>query len=189
MLGGSSAWRQTATVLAGLVGRVGLVVLVTPLPGCPKPVASDRSRATVPAKYSPFEVVIDGDLPYDVISFKDVGLGLDHAEQAFAYEAIAESLSLEIPAVLAVQARSRFVPGRAHPSRHQSCEARHVYVDLWRPGGHGWGYSLWSGCGEDANFALQELPKADGSQVDELARAIAASLAHATRTACFAKHC
>ena len=166
-----------------------LVGLGTALLGCRPSAAPGPERAETPAQYSPFEVVVDGNVPYDVISFKDVGLGLTRTEQAFAYEAIADSLSLEISAVLAVRARSSFVPARAHPSFHQSCEARRVYVDLWRPGGRGWGYSLWSGCREDDNFALQELPKADASQVEELTRSIAASLAHATHASCFAKHC
>ncbi|MCG8555492.1 MAG: hypothetical protein MJD61_09435 [Proteobacteria bacterium] len=132
-----------------------------------------------------------GNLPYDVISFKDVGLELQSSEQQLVYETIAESLSLELPAAHGgkVVAQARFSPALDKHADHLDCEGRHVYVDMWRPGGRGWGYSLWSGCSEASNFAWEELPRSDASRIEQLTRPIATSLEQATRTACFTRHC
>lgn len=153
---------------------------------------ADRPSETTaprPVHYSPFVVDVPGAGHYDVISFKDVGMSLPDDERHATYEALAES----VRHALGEHAGTRHDEGAADPSQHLSCEGRHVYVDLWHQASSDtWGYSLWSGCGEDDRFALEtvERPRADRlAELAPLARSIAASLQRAHETSCFQRRC
>ncbi len=147
--------------------------------------------------YSPFVLHMsrpDG-LPFGAISFKDVGMSIPEQERVLAYETLAESLSLELQRRMDdVAVEVRHTVEILDPAAHLSCEGRHIYVDLWKAG-EGWGYSLWSGCGEDDEFAHEEVEPTrvavagTAESFEPLTRDIVASLVDATRTGCFTKHC
>ena len=71
-------------------------------------------------------------------------------------------------------------------------EGRHVYVDVWHPlASSEWGYSLWSGCGEESEFGRGSVTGehdavAASHPVGDL---IANQLRTAIDTGCFRKHC
>jgi hypothetical protein len=168
-----------------------------PLTGVTDDVAAEGSdEAAHGPSYSPFVVhMSQPGLPFGEISFKDVGMSLPEEERVVAYETLAESLSLEL------QRRMNDISVEVHhtveildPAAHLACEGQHIYVDLWKAG-EGWGYSLWSGCGEEDEFAHEEVePTAvaiagTAESFEPLTREIVASLVDATRTGCFTKHC
>lgn len=149
------------------------------------------------ASYSPFVLHMSrpAGLPFVEISFKDVGMSLPEEERVIAYETLAESMSLEL------QRRMSDVSVEVHhtveildPAAHLACEGEHIYIDLWKAG-EGWGYSLWSGCGEEDEFAHEEVAPSrvatagSAESFAPLTREIVASLVDATRTGCFTKHC
>ncbi len=146
--------------------------------------------------YSPFVVHTDHvTLPFHMISFKDVGMSLPEGESIVAYETLAEALSLDLQRELAdISTEVRHQVEITDPNAHLACEGEHIYVDLWRAG-RGWGYSLWSGCGEDDEFAHREVawtaPLAEGihQSIQPLSRDIATQLVAASRTGCFTRHC
>ncbi|MEM9195721.1 MAG: hypothetical protein AAGF12_41525 [Myxococcota bacterium] len=151
------------------------------------------ARTETPPEYSPFVVAVrGGELPFDHISFKDVGMSLPDQDRSFVYEAIAESLRHELMS-RDVPADVEFSAQAADPTYHRSCQGQRIYVDLW----HGasspnWGYSLWSGCGSEDEFAWHELthPSEDAATAAEpIAREIARSLDNAIETGCFRKRC
>jgi hypothetical protein len=164
-----------------------------------RPLGRLQADAPEPAGplYSPWVLEVEGDdASFEEISFKDVGLSSPVEERERVYEAIAMSLAEEIrgDAGLALTSRVRYSEAMSDPSNHLSCAARHVYVDLWqssRP--DRWGYSLWSGCGEDDQFAWREVERPRGEDDDaaiaSLTRSIAGSLREAVRTGCFTRHC
>jgi len=136
--------------------------------------------------YSPFVVRLD-DTPFSVISFKDVGMSLASDEQQHVYETIAEGLALELGSQM------HHDPHSADPANHVACEGEHVYVDMWQSGS-GWGYSLWSGCGEDDQFAHREIsvpnePDDRLASIDSLTTDIARELRRAVAENCFNRHC
>ena len=137
--------------------------------------------------YSPFVVQLDDETPFSVISFKDVGMSLSDDEQQHVYETIAEGLALELGSQM------QHDPHSANPANHLACEGEHVYVDMWQSGS-GWGYSLWSGCGEDDEFAHREIeveiePDNRVASIQTLTDDIAAELRRAVRENCFTRHC
>lgn len=152
-----------------------IVPELAPAPETPDPV------------YSPFVVQMSTDTPFSVISFKDVGMSLESDEQQQIYETIAEGLAMELGSQM------QHDPHSANPDNHLSCEGEHVYVDLWQSGS-GWGYSLWSGCGEDDQFAHREVEvsiEADNriASIQSLTDDIASELRRAVRENCFTRHC
>ncbi|HJL17769.1 MAG TPA: hypothetical protein RMH99_19040 [Sandaracinaceae bacterium LLY-WYZ-13_1] len=164
--------------------------------------APGPAPAPIPAPggplYSPWVLELEGDAegPFTEISFKDVGLSRrPDADRERVYEAIAMSLAQQIDAdaELALESRVRYSEAMSDPSNHRSCAPRHVYVDLWEGRAPArWGYSLWSGCGEDDQFAWREVrrPPGDGSEaIASLTRSIAGSLREAVRTGCFTRAC
>jgi hypothetical protein len=133
---------------------------------CPHHTAPAAEVAAEPS-YSPFVVDVDSAshdaVPFHLISFKDVGMSLpDDATRQVAYESLAEALSLELADLSGdpgapTSSSVRHDHGLTHPSAHLACEGGHIYVDVWRSGEGGpYGYSLWSGCGEDDRFAYNE---------------------------------
>lgn len=159
-----------------------------------RPAKPEASASTDP-HYSPFVVEVEGPVPFHQITFKDVGMSLPADDRALTYETIAESLSQRLSggAALTVDSHVRFSAAVADPNNHVSCHGKHVYVDMWHsPPSQRWGYSLWSGCGEDDQFAWRELPSGPGHPadvVDPLTDAIASSLEHAVSTGCFQRDC
>ena len=146
--------------------------------------------------YSPFVIHTHHDaLPFALISFKDVGMSLPETERIVAYEALAEALSMDLRRELTdLSSEVRHTVEILDPAAHVACEGEHIYVDLWKAGG-GWGYSLWSGCGEDDEFAHREVASAAVGAEDmtrslqPLSRDIAEQLMAASRSGCFTRHC
>jgi len=160
-----------------------VAVLITACQSVPEPTPAPPPEPL----YSPFVVQVASS-PFDVISFKDVGMSLPEEDRALTYESLAEGVALELS-----DERSSLVSydeRAASPDAHLACEGRHIYVDLWS-NDERLGYSLWSGCGEDDRFALEELtrPGTPERDVDELSRAIASSLDRAVATGCFTRRC
>ena len=163
--------------------------------GCevPRPVQSARAY-----HYSPFVVQVpESRMSFKTITFKDVGLHRDATDPSDRMlEAIAESLSHELQesAELAVtHSRVEYHGELSDPAHHMSCEANHLYVDLWN-GRDQWGYSLWSGCGEGDNFAWRQVAIPTNvtwlvDRVMPLADDIAHSLTLAHERKCFRRHC
>ena len=166
--------------------------------------AAEVTAAPSEPSYSPFVVDVDSPspaaLPFHLISFKDVGMSLpDDAARQMAYESLAEALSLELAELsqelgASMSGSVRHDHGLTEPTAHLACEGRHIYVDVWRSGDAGpYGYSLWSGCGEDDRFAYNErvVASAEGtpSAMDPLAQEIAESLEDALRRRCFQRTC
>lgn len=146
--------------------------------------------------YSPWVITVRGEnLPFDEISFKDVGMSsLAPSHRAEIYEAIARSLADELEAHEALSASVRHSEAAARPEHHLHCAPRHVYVDLWQgrqP--ERWGYSLWSGCTDELRFAWREVPRPAGlderAMSEEVARSIEAAIHEALRTRCFRRSC
>ncbi|RLB51443.1 MAG: hypothetical protein DRJ42_16805 [Deltaproteobacteria bacterium] len=164
----------------------------------PAPAPAAEATEAVPGsgpRYSPFVVEVTGtDLPFEHITFKDVGISVAPDDQEFIYETIAQSLSAALGADqgMSLEARVLYSEDAADPAHHRACAARHVYVDVWHSAESlKWGYSLWSGCGEDDQFAWREFAATspDPASVDPLTRDIAAHLGRALATGCFTRNC
>lgn len=183
-----------------------LVVAVASLMGCQRAESREVPQKTVTVgqdqkpsthTYSPFvvEVASASELPFDRMSFKDVGMSLGEEAQAFAYESLAESVSEALRMSVAAEALMssvQYSEAITDPANHRACGSRHIYVDVWG-NAKKWGYSLWSGCGEQDQFAWQELPRPEDddmlSAVQPLATEIARSIGKAVETGCFQKAC
>lgn len=146
-------------------------------------------------QYSPFVIEVTGaNLPFEHITFKDVGMSVAPENQAFVYETIAQSLSAALgdDQRMSLEARVLYSEEAADPAHHRACAGRHVYVDLWHSAeSPKWGYSLWSGCGEDDQFAWREFATVspDPASVEPLTRDIVAHLGRALETGCFTRNC
>ncbi len=155
--------------------------------------AAPVEDANTPSPYSPFVVQLTGG-QVENISFKDVGLSFGD-EASAVYEAMANALASEIVAESALPwtAQMTYEPAVMDPANHVFCGDRHVYVDLWRSESpERWGYSLWSGCGEESQFAWEEVTTADAAwmnNVTPVAQAITADLSDAHETGCFVRTC
>lgn len=147
--------------------------------------------------YSPFVVSLAGTHHFKQVSFKDVGLKrLAPVPNDPLLEVIAESLAIHLSeSQLNVQAEVSYDASILDPLNHVACGGDHLYVDVWRAGEDRLGYSLWSGCGDNDNFAWKEVsahfvePKDLASLVDPLTVSITESLAKATQKSCFQKSC
>jgi hypothetical protein len=165
------------------------LALVACAPGAPSAPVVPQAAGDAPSDgplYSPFVVEVEAS-PFDVISFKDVGMSLPAPDRSLAYESLAEGLALELRER---QSRVRYEEDIRDPANHVACAGRHIYVDLWS-NAERLGYSLWSGCGEDDRFDWRELERQPTieADVDELSRAIATSLDTAIETGCFTRRC
>ncbi|MEL6179101.1 MAG: hypothetical protein AAFS10_09110 [Myxococcota bacterium] len=144
-------------------------------------------------RYSPFTLKVSSG-PFEVVSFKDVGL-MSHepVESDPLLETIAESLSHKLTAQ-GQGSQVNYSAAIMDPTNHCACESSHLYVDLWRTQASGWGYSLWSGCGEEDQFAWREVVGVPArvdliEQVEPLTQSILDDLSRATRRGCFRRSC
>ena len=149
-------------------------------------------------RYSPFVVKVSGESsPFETITFKDVGIAdVSNNRSIELYELVAESLRYELDSDPERNLSSQvfYDEAAADPANHHACAGKHIYVDIWRtPGSERWGYSLWSGCGEEDNFAWREVsvsPElAESDSVDQLTAQIGRDLREAISTGCFTKAC
>ncbi len=140
----------------------------------------------------------NSDPPFNVISFKDVGIADSGENSELLYETLAESLALEMsiePAKLYSEVVHEHAAPKDEEQKPGSCGQRHIYVDVWSTDApRQWGYSLWSGCSEADQFAWQELPrpKVEAASIEDLkplAEDIARALKDAARTGCFQREC
>ncbi|MFK7984561.1 MAG: hypothetical protein AB8I08_00895 [Sandaracinaceae bacterium] len=177
---------------------------VAHLPGAASPIEANTRRAAVDPgpHYSPWVVTLESrdpahGGPFDEISFKDVGLSsFAPEERPETFEAIAQSLASQLggDTALPLQSEATYSEAMSRPENHLSCAPRHVYVDLWEAEDPArWGYSLWSGCGEDDRFAWEELSRTSdphgGEAIARLTRHIAGSLREAMQSGCFSRRC
>lgn len=178
-----------ATAVAGLGAGVILGRAPQATPEVAAPIAAEAAVHAAPGPhYSPFVVQMSHpELPFHQISFKDVGMSVAPKERAFMYETIAQSLAVALAEhpQQPMSSEVLFSSEAADPNSHLACGSAHIYVDLWQPSAERYGYSLWSGCGEDDQFRWQEV---DGS-VEPLAHDIAEALRRAVQSNCFTRHC
>ena len=160
------------------------------------PLGSDTSqRNMVPkpnADYSPFVLRLSGHTTFSTISFKNVTTGVSASQVDF--ELMAESLAMALrqshPHILVEVV---YAPEFLNPTNHLFCAERHLYVDFWGlQTGQVWGYSLWSGCGEDDRFAWRQF---DGYfrnialQIERITLDMGRSLKRADERACYQRAC
>jgi hypothetical protein len=158
----------------------------------------EAKKAKLTHRYSPFVLNVPQGSVFKKISFKDVGFKLqdEDGEALLVYEVIAEALADELKQAqkLRLEAQVSYDEGNLDPNNHVFCGSDQLYVDLWRSSSPArWGYSLWSGCGDNDNFAWRELkteviddPVED---VRPLTRDIVQTLATATERGCYQKVC
>lgn len=148
--------------------------------------------------YSPFVLRITSHRIFRTVSFKDVGSHLGHKDANVVYEALADALALEVNTIpeLSMVSNVAYDASNLDPSNHLSCGADKIYVDFWRAKSpERWGYSLWSGCGEDDNFAWKEIAYTPSKKKDlikdlkPLAQGIVSSLKDAHTNSCYQKMC
>lgn len=172
-------WSVEETSPTAAVERVELA------PPAPGPMSS---------RYSPFAIRLSGHTWFDVVTFKDVSQKRSDPELQID-EQIAEAVSLALrgthPSVMTEVIHE---PRLTKAESHVFCDQRHLYVDYWQTGVPGrWGYSLWSGCGEDDRFAWQEVAgqaASDlGQQIDLVTQQISETLAAADAKACHQREC
>jgi hypothetical protein len=190
--GGAKPVVQAPVVAVAAAGVMAPKTLV----GVPAGVVAEAPKY----RYSPFVLKVGQGSVFKKISFKDVGYKLkeeeDEARQV--YELIAESLAQELAseARLGLAAEVAYDEAILDPNNHVACGSEHLYVDMWHSQTpERWGYSLWSGCGEDDNFAWREI-KVEGGEagdplelVKPLTRGIVESLATASTKGCYQKSC
>ncbi|TXD32319.1 hypothetical protein FRC96_18060 [Lujinxingia vulgaris] len=151
--------------------------------------------------YSPYYLTLTGgDFVFRTVTFQDVGMKQPEpgpmAPEVF--EAIAHSLAEKFTEHEKLSFSSQvFVDrGLEDPNNHLFCESEHLYVALWR--GYSpdrWGYSLWSGCAEEHQFAWEEVLDPVGvdkdllGSVEYLTESIAESVSKASESKCFLANC
>lgn len=201
--------KQTSLIL--------LAVVFGGLVGCQAPknpaLAGANNAATPPAEaaaveedkgakkgfhYSPFVLKVKSrSSVFQKISFKDVGIqGVDDTNREGVYETIAESLSMSLNEnmSLAMPASVVYDQEITDPANHLACGSDHLYVDVWQSDNPPrWGYSLWSGCGDDDNFVWKEISReksrASTEQVKPLTDSIISELEKAKSRGCYQKTC
>ncbi len=162
-------------------------------PAPPEGPAPEEAEGPV---YSPFVVTVDGAAPYRSITFKQVGSLVSDVDRAVLFEALAESLVLELQGEThEFVSHMSYDPSVAQPGAHLACGAAQIYVDFWERSGAepGFGFSLWSGCSEDDRFALEDVEAGSEGEItawiEPLSRGIAAALRRAGSTGCYQRSC
>lgn len=168
-----------------------------PIGEASEPVLSRPGTSTLPRpthRYSPFAIRLDGHDAFDVVTFKDVSQTLPdpalHVDELMA-EAFAIALRNSHPGLLTEVVHE---PKLLDPGSHVFCDQRHLYVDFWQSGAPSrWGYSLWSGCGEEDRFAWQEIDAPGAAelavQVERVVDAISRRLQLADGAGCHRRDC
>ena len=144
------------------------------------------------ADHSPFVLRINGHPTFSTISFKNVTSKTSASQTDF--ELMAESLALTLrrshPHLLVEVV---YAPEFLNPTNHLFCAERHLYVDFWGlKKGHVWGYSLWSGCGEDDRFAWRQFDDhvVDiALQIERIAYDMGQSIKRADQRGCYRRMC
>lgn len=150
--------------------------------------------------YSPFVITVDGDVVFKTVTFTDVGISQPDPGRVddTLLETIAESLARHLSRsdTLGYATRVYHDAALADPDNHLFCEESHLYVALWK--GYApdrWGYSLWSGCNEEHQFAWKEveIPESAANDMIEsvkpLSVSVVESLEKATKEGCFLSEC
>lgn len=162
-----------------------------------EPAAAEKKPQFKPV-YSPFVLDIKDKNVFRRISFKDVGAKLDQKHATMLYESLAEALRVELSSdpTLSMRAEVSFDKAITDPKNHLACGSDHLYIDFWRSQNpQRWGYSLWSGCGEDDNFAWKEFvytvekPGVPVEEIAPLAKNIVSSIKEASAKGCYQKAC
>ncbi|MEM1024846.1 MAG: hypothetical protein AAGD10_03105 [Myxococcota bacterium] len=178
------------------MGRTLIVLFALVGSSCRSPSPSDASppeaAAGVPL-YSPFVVEVQTEAPFNRVSFKQVGSFRGEDDRSEIFEAMAESLAYELSKHGATS-HATFTPEVADPTHHLACGSSHIYVDFWESEDAVFGFSLWSGCGEESRFAHEvelSLPTDRDliEKLEPLARRIASRLIEARDTDCFNASC
>lgn len=160
--------------------------------------SNEQEKTDSTPHYSSFGVSLRQGERFDLISFKDVGLGRENPSPTGPLlETVAQSLSYEMRVNGDLQLRPRVFVDEdlADPSEHTYCEANRLYIDLWRSEQPSkWGYSLWSGCSESQQFAWEEVPVPESTdemteRVEPLTEEIVHSIAVADQKDCFQRAC
>lgn len=160
--------------------------------------ATEAPPAAERSPYSPYAVHLADHDRFHLVTFKDVGMNLFSPDRAMLYEALAQSVALQMSVLPGPEWRAELIhdASYADPANHLSCESEHIYVDVWTgEDPDRWGYSLWSGCGEDDQFAWEELndpldARAPAHEsVEGLARRIVEQLSEADESGCFTRNC
>jgi len=151
--------------------------------------------------YSPYYLTLKGgDYVFRTVTFQDVGMKQPEPGEMApeVLQTIADSLAKKFSEHEGLSLASEVLYDKAleDPNNHLFCESEHLYVALWR--GYSpdrWGYSLWSGCAEEHQFAWEEvldpvgLDKDVVGSVEYLTASIAESLSQATEAKCFFESC
>jgi len=159
----------------------------------PKTSSSPAPDAAEVPLYSPFVVEVQADAPFTRISFKQVGSFRGADDRTEVFETMAESLAWALSKEGATS-HAAFSPEVADPKHHLACGTQQIYVDFWENEDAVFGFSLWSGCGEESRFAHEvelSLPN-DGDligKLEPLARRIATRLIEARDSDCFDARC
>ena len=151
-----------------------------------------QAQSAQSTDYSPFVLRLNGHPAFSTVSFKNV-TSKTSASQA-DFELMAESLALSLrrsnPNLLVEVV---YAPEFLNPTNHLFCAERHLYVDFWGlKKNHVWGYSLWSGCGEDDRFAWRQLENqvADiAIQIERIAHDMGQSIKRADERGCYRRMC
>ncbi len=208
MMDGMKHWAARVAMIGGLA------VVGTGLWGCDGESASDEEVAVADSAgeaqgqedeakefYSPYIIEGEGELPFEKISFTDVGIEQPVAEEpsSMLLETIAEALNYGLMGHDEVEFMGSvaYDEGQLDEANHKTCDADHLYIAIWR--GYDperWGYSLWSGCHEKQKFAWEEFDDPlDGDRsdvvawVEPLADHIANRVVEAYDTECFVADC
>ncbi|RDV38365.1 hypothetical protein DV096_05960 [Bradymonadaceae bacterium TMQ3] len=172
-------------------------------PGQEEAVGAATSGDVVERKhyYSPHYLTLTGgDFVFRTVTFQDVGMKQPEPGPMppEVFETIAHSLAEKFTEHEKLSFSSQVDVDRAleDPNNHLFCESEHLYVALWR--GYSpdrWGYSLWSGCGEEHQFAWEEVLDPVGvdkdviGSVEYLTESIAESVSKASESKCFLADC
>lgn len=153
----------------------------------------DKEKSSV--WYSPFVVDISSPhMAFETISFKDVTKGGISSSRDEIMETLADGLGTSIvdDPVFNASYELRYDEEITKPSNHVSCGQNHLYIDVWEYADH-FGYSMWSGCSADDEFAHSSVvvkPSDDPTDlIAPLVSDIHKKLAKAHSTKCFLKTC
>ena len=193
---------RTRLASALAVAMSGGLLLLGSITACDRTSEPAAQVAEIEARegqhYSAYAVETPTNASFHIVTFKDVGIRHFTPNLEPLYETVAESLALQMTSLAdpAWTARAAYRAELLDPANHRHCATRHIYVDVWtsmEP--DRWGYSLWSGCGEDDQFAWTELPMTSAAADDlvghaeALTTSILGDLRSAQERGCWTRTC